>query len=360
MERKTIINTQKPAYVYKGENTNEYYNIRVVKPYDSATQSKNVEEPISFNTTRTSPVLDNPSDYELAVVRFYLPSEVPIFIFDTAPDGIAQFLEVGLSYDGYTKISQLIYAPYCSECFPANSVLFYQEFIDMINTAFQDAYSNGLDGVKDVKPLFPPTTSPYMTYDATTQLCSLFAENAYATPDIKIYMNIVMYNRFFPSLPIRGVELYLTQDYANLRVQDNKNNTNASNPSIPVGYYQMLQEYSTIALWNDLQTILLETNAIPVEPEYEPTENDTTRRVLTDFEPAVDINNRQAFQYQPQGALRWYDLKSQYPLSTLDLKVYWQSKTGKVYPLPLLQGESATLKLRFRHKDTHEYYDEDL
>jgi hypothetical protein len=71
MERKTIVNTQKPAYVYKGENTNEYYNIRVVKPYDSATQSTNVEEPISFNTTKTSPVLQNTSDYELADVRFY-------------------------------------------------------------------------------------------------------------------------------------------------------------------------------------------------------------------------------------------------------------------------------------------------
>jgi hypothetical protein len=352
---KVIVETKRPKHQRKGENTNEYYNIRVIKPYNPALVQQNIPEPITFNTTRTSPVLQNPSDYELAVVRFYLPSEVPIFIFDNDPDGIGQFLQVGFEFDGATFISNLVYDPYCPQCIPEGSVLFYQEFLDMINTAFEDAYA----GITALKPAFPPATAPYMTYNATNQLCSLLAETAYATPTIKIYMNIVMYNRFFPSLPIRGIENYLTQTYASLRVQDNKNNTNATIPSIPVGYYQMLQEYSTLALWNDLQTILLETNSIPVEPEYEPSETDITRRLLTDFEPVVGINDRQAFQYQPQGALRWYDLKSNYPLKTLDLQVYWQSKTGKVYPLPLLQGESATLKLRFRHKGTQDYYDED-
>ena len=85
-----------------------------------------------------------------------------------------------------------------------------------------------------------------------------------------------------------------------------------------------------------------------------------TRRLLTDFEPSTGINNRQAFQYQPQGALRWYDLKSEYPLNSIDLRVLWQTKTGKVYPLILLQGETATIKLRFRNKKTGVEFDEEF
>lgn len=330
----------------KYESTNEYYNIRITNPYNpTATQSR--PTPIVFNTTRTSPILQNPSEYELAVVRFYLPSEVPIFVFD--PDGIEPFMNVVLEYNGTQIQKQIIYAPYCPVCIPPRSVIFYQEFLDMINTALTDAYAD----LKVAEPGLPPTAPPYMIYDASTRLCSILAETAYDSnlPNpVKIYFNTIMYERFFPSLLLRDIQRFLGFAYTQIYVHDTKDNTNAFDSSIPVGYYRVRQEYSSLALWNDLQSVLLETDQIPTEPEFEPTENDTTRKVLTDFEPAVDINDRTAFQFFPQGPLRWYDLKSQYPLRSLDLRALWQSKTGKVYPLYLLQGESATLKIRFRKK----------
>lgn len=349
------VETKRPAkQVGKYESTNEYYNIRIINPYDPA-QALQGPIPIAFNTTRTSPVLKNPSEYELAVVRFYLPSAVPLFVFD--PDGIEPFLNIVMEYNGTQITKQIIYDPYCSVCLPARSVLFYQEFLDMVNTTLTGAYADLLAA----EPGLPPTAAPYMTYDATTQLFSFFAEQAYdstlANP-VRIYFNAVMYNKFFPSIPFKGLLNIGNFTYVGIYVIDTKDNTSVSDPTIPVGYYRMRGEYPTLALWNDLQTILLETDAIPTEPEFEPTENDTTRRVLTDFEPAVDVNDRTAFQFFPQGPLRWYDLKSQYPLRTLNLRALWQSKTGQVYPLYLLKGQSATLKIRFRRKDTGETYDE--
>jgi hypothetical protein len=354
---RVIIPSAKPERKNVGGNSNEYYNIRVDFPLNPTTTTTTGYIPIVFNTTRTSTVLERPSDYEVAVVRFYLPSELPIFIWDTSADGIANFMKIGLSFEGVDIITDLIYAPYCPICFPANSVLFYQEFIDMINTAYATAFT----ALKLAKPLMPTTQAPYMTYDANTKLCALFAQTAYDSglPNpITIYMNTSMFSRFFPSLPFKGFTNIASYGYANLLVQDNKNNTNASDPTVPAGYIRMIQEYSTLALWNDLQTIFLETDHIPTNPEFEGTANDTTRRILTDFEPTTGINNRQAFQYQPQGALRWYDLKSEYPLKSLDLRAFWRTKSGDVYPLIVLQGGNATIKLRFRNKITGEFFDE--
>ena len=318
--QKMSVVIKQPERKHRGENTNEYYNIRITRDYDV----KSVQDgplPISFNTTRTSPVLDDPSLYEMAVVRFYLPSELPIFIFDTDADGIGPHLQVGLEFEGAQFITTLIYDPYCPECIPANSVYYYQEFIDMINTALSTSFAD----MKAVKPLAPPTEAPYMTFNPTTRLCSLFAQTSYASAlasPVNILMNIVMYNRFFPSLPMVQIRDIGIQTFIVLRVQDNKNNTTGTSVlPIPAGYFKMVQELPTLSLWNDLQTILLETDHIPVEPEYEPSENSTTRRLLTDFEPVVGVNDRVAFQFQPQGALRWYNLTSQYPLSNLDLKV---------------------------------------
>lgn len=355
------IQTLKPVQQNVGFNNNEYYNIRVYKPLDVKTSISSPVAPVSFNATRTSPVLNRPSDYSVAVVRFYLPSELPIFVFDPKPGGIGEFLQMGMSYDGYTKITDLVYDPYCADCLPTNSVLYYQEFIDMINTALKTTF----DDLKAPanKPLAPPTQAPYFTYDSVTKLCSLYAQNTYDSElpnPVKIYMNATMFSRFFPSLIPKSIDIVGDQNYFWLRVQDNKNNNPTFDTSIPAGYLQMKQEYTTLALWNDVQSILLETDHIPVNSEFEGTENDITRRILTDFEPVTEINNRQAFQYQPSGALRWYDLKSEYPLSSIDLKVFWQSKAGVVYPLILLQGGVATLKLRFKHKYTGETFDEDM
>jgi hypothetical protein len=91
-------------------------------------------------------------------------------------------------------------------------------------------------------------------------------------------------------------------------------------------------------------------DTIPVEPEFQPTLNDTTRRLITDFEPIQEIDNRENFQYFGSGWKRYYDLKSAYPLREIDIKAFWEDKKGAVYPVYIGDGESLTLKLLFRKK----------
>jgi hypothetical protein len=330
------------------DEDNVYYNIRV---HNSSTTGELLQ--MTYSQNRTVPILKNPDNYELAIVRFYIPNVVPIFRWKYDPaDGNP--LTITMKYDGAEVKKDLVLLDYCSACVPAESVWTYQQMLDMINVALTDAFTD----LKVLKPAAPPTQAPFMTYDSKSQLCSFNAQTLYDinTTTIEVLFSSELYNRFFPSLltrvnisPPSNVDIRLT-------VQNLYNNSATYNAS---PYYIMTQEYSTLALWNDIQTILLETDSIPVEPEFEPGESNKTKRIITDFEPITEINDRQAFQFYPQGPLRWYSLTSQYPLRRIDLKIFWQDRDGTVYPMNYLAGQTFTLKLRFRKKHSSADHIED-
>lgn len=68
-------------------NENIYYNIRV-------SVKGNPNKIAEFNETRVEPILNNPSSYELAVERFYIPSlEIPVMLWKD------NYWSLTLSYD---------------------------------------------------------------------------------------------------------------------------------------------------------------------------------------------------------------------------------------------------------------------
>ena len=55
-----------------------YYNIDIRKGVENAGQQFQAV----FNETRVEPILNKPSDYDLSVVRFSIPSQsIPIFLW---------------------------------------------------------------------------------------------------------------------------------------------------------------------------------------------------------------------------------------------------------------------------------------
>ena len=347
-----------------GDDDNIYYNIRIVK------NKNDLFSPAVYNVSRTSPIIDLPSNYELAVVRFSIPaSNIPILVWGNDPyDPITNSsskvdkLSISLSFGGVDYTQVLEFIPNSSgNDFYGNTIWNYQEFCDIINQAFSKAfYSNyPLNTIRRF-PAAPPTLPPYLSYDANTQLCSLICEDTYdtgqpwlgasgAVPDtIKVYFNIALY-QYFPSFKSFEQEEQEPLSHQIL-IRNTGNNTNASDPDIPANTIIMVQEYTTLALWNDFQTIVFETDHIPVEPEYQPATNDVTRRLLTDFEPLSSINDRQSFQYYGDGWKRYYDLKSHKELNQIDLKAFWEDKEGNIYPIYLGADEALTMKLLFRKK----------
>ena len=350
------------------DTDNVYYNIKMTN------RGIGLFEVANFSVNRTSPIINDPNQYELAVTRFSVPaSNIPIMVWGDQPyqpnpnlpnynpSGKTDKFSISMTFDGYTVTKLLQFIPNTTgNDFYGNTIWNYQEFIDIINVALQECFSNnGGDGVKDVKPLAPPTTAPFMVYNPEDRLCSIYAETAYDTgnpslflpptpppaPTIQVYFNTALFT-YFPSF--QSFEQEELEPLAHQILFKNlftNNTTYLGNP-----YYIMTQEYSTLALWNDFTTIVFETDSIPVEPEFQPSQNDVTRRIITDFEPFEDINNRETFQYSGSGWKRYYDLKSHYPLSTIDMRAYWEDRDGQLYPIYIGLDEALTMKLLFRKK----------
>lgn len=338
------VNVRQYKNVNEDQDDNVYYNVRI---YDGEANAPFAKEAV-YSENRVQPIIEKPSDYEICVERFKIPATaIPIFLWDDDNEWY-----ITLTYDGVDVSKQLQFIP--NDPTPIinyglkEAVWSYHHFVEIVNNAFTSAFND----LKALKPLAPQTEAPYMTYTSTIELFTITTQTSYditgPTP-----MGISFSYDLFAIFPAWYAEpIYVLPPanplkYIGLYVTDYKNNT------ITIGgnpYFQFPQEFRTLALLNDFNTIAFESDSIPVSPEFSAGQKNVVQRILTDFEPLDGVNDHQAFQYYPQGPLRWYDLNSDYPLSRIDLRVYWISKDGTAYPIFVNRKTLLTVKLRFRRK----------
>ena len=131
-----------------------------------------------------------------------------------------------------------------------------------------------------------------------------------------------------------------------LAIKDFKNNATTIGGKL---YYSTHQSAPALELWGDFETILFETDSIPVSAENIGAQANIRRHVLTDFHPGQGVNNRQSIQFLPQGPLRFYSLTSKYPLRTINMRIFWQSVIdGTVYPVALTGDDVVSVKIMFK------------
>ncbi len=344
-----------------------------LEAYNSTSQIINAD----FNETFNQIVLQKPSDYELAIVRFSSPgTNIPIFIFNQT----SNYYTVTLSdaTGDYQKAVQLIREDY-SDTPSANFVFSYQNFVNMINVAFAGAYADLLVGNPATTALSPP----FMFFDPTSLLIriayprvgysvqTLSAAGAAESVGVKVYMNVNL-SGYFESFPAKyyGAGLTAGKD-VQLKVFDDGDNTlinndpvaasangvykSYTNSNIPAGlYYMMEQEYSTLYLWNDFSSIVITSSTIPVNKEYLPKINGqiNVQPILTDFQPNVNQgpDAKSTLQYIPPGEYRMIDLISDTPLNQFQFSVYWTDHTQSLYPLQLSPTDYVSIKILFRRK----------
>ena len=313
-----------------------YYNITI--------KQNDINRGIAkFSENRVQPIVDNPENYELAVVRFNIPgTQIPIFLWRND-------FKITFSYNGSDFTNDLQFIPNSpggNYDWYGPAIWSYQDFIDSINAGFLACFNDFVAGT----PAFSgkPTNPPFMTLDHNSQLCSIYApveyDSSIANP-IKIYFNAKLFDLFPSFQNIQTADPILAKQ---IIVSNNFGLDNITLNSID--YIKVEQEYTTLFLWTDLFNILFETNSIPVSTENLASQTNITRRIITDFEPLQDFNNRSAIQFFPQGPLRWYDLESNQPLRRIDLNILWSTKEGKVFPLRLNSTDELSVKLEFRRK----------
>ena len=302
-----------------------------------------------FDDNRVEPIITNPNLYDIAVVRFSVPSQnIPIFIWRGDEDP----LFISLEYKDITYSTQLEWfdnSPSDRLEWYGKAVWNYNDFVNSINIAFKNCYDN----LKITEPTAPFTFSPKMTFNPHTELCSIYVEPSYSseittTSGIKIYFNEGLSN-FFPAFQNYGNDDFSVSSIIKKdQILFIPNITNL--PTINgISYIVAEEEYSTLFLWNDFKTLLFETDC-PVITESQGAQKNDIRRVLTDFEPLEQINDRSSIQYFPQGLPRFYDLVSSYPLSRISIRVFWETKGGKIFPIRLNKSDILTVKLYFKRK----------
>lgn len=327
-------------------NEHIYYNISISR---ENTNSENIRA--EFSENRTVPILNKSDDYDLAVVRFDLPTiNIPIFIWK--PNEF--FVSITYLTNVFTREVPFIANQNLTNApsFFGDAIWHYQDFIDCINAGyllcFQDFQA---DPVYLTIPIIDrPTEPPKMTYNGISKRCSIYAELSYAITKpnpIYVYLNVAL-DTYFPAFQNYGNEINPILSHY-LKFKDNKNNIVVINGK---SYFRLTEEFRELFLWNDLQKILFETDSIPVANELISGQQNITRKVLTDFEPISLINDQSNIQFYPQSDLRFYSMFSGFELRKIDMKVFWQSKDGKVYPLYISGNDKLTIKIYFKKLGT--------
>jgi hypothetical protein len=313
------------------DNDNIYFNIK---------RSFNKQSTFDFAETRVSNVLQNPSDYQLAITRFSIPSiGIPI-LFDV-PNKYSITLKFNNSVEtvdlSFSSDTTPLYSPYLA-------VWSYNDIVQGMNNGLKQLH----DDMKITQPTFPPTKECSMVFDPITQLFSIYAQSSYASANIELFFHSELYSLFnsFQAINTTLGFFPIFQTLYRIIIKDNGNN----GTTYGGGGYIMTQNFKTISQMNTFQSLIFETNSIPIHPELLGTQTNESRIIIDDFIIERETDNRLNINYYPTGPLLFTDLTSQQPLRNIDLKVSWTTSEGQTFPLITDESTPLDIKLLFRKK----------
>lgn len=375
------------AITDKSSNSDRiYYNI--VMPYNPTQFGVS---PMIYRETLTEPIIKNPSEWYLAVVRFTIPTQnIPIFIAEIQPypntDLDKTIYSVTLTYDTYT--SGQVFVQYVSttptaprppqqtasrpftDKTPYYYVYTYTEFLSCINTAYKTAFTALNAAVPGGLP--EHSEAPYFIFDPINERISLICQTAFydrtLTTPIKIYCNYKLLTY------LDGVEIiYYGSDLPDgkdilFSIYNQGNNfyrPPMEDPPMLPDYYIFTQQYPTLVNWNSFKSLQLKSSLIPAKQEYVPkqvqisgsaynTSIVNTSGILKDFEPLLQLGPeaRTTVQYQLGSPYFCVNLNGTTPIQSIDISIYWTDQFGNEYLLDIPFNQIVTLKMVFIRKST--------
>lgn len=348
--------------------------------------STNTASPIvTFLDTRSIPLVNNTTDFQLSIIRFYLDtSTLPVACIAIQPKQSNINLSVNsftMSYTDpdtsavYTYQQYLQYIPQdLSATTPkapsANSPYYFQDnttgyyyvynyqyFVNLVNNTFQQA----LDGLNNLLTNAGLTiisdVTPYMTFDTVTSLCTIVYDVAsYGTNEsglINIYFNQSLYELFssFTSI-IYG---YAATQGKNFQLQLISDNGISA------------QEYASIGSWNPILSIVFTSGSLPIIPNQislpaifydgKIINNSSTANIVNVITDLIATNNQYKpfIEYNPSAQYRYIALNPNQQIRHIDISVFWMNRFGEYIPVRLPTNGSCTMKLLFSRKTMLQY-----
>jgi hypothetical protein len=351
--------------------------------------------PLYFNETRNSPFVLDPESYYLSIVRFTLDTNtLPVIQPDIQPNQANRNLtnySITLEWDNpvapfqrFVQQTFLIYVPQNQQANPpappsqtANGlqnnatgyydVFNYQYFIFLVNQTFQNCFNALNAQVVGAGLVLPSIYAPVMSWDTQQNIALLSADNAGYNDGvanyIKIYFNPPLYNLFI-SFPFIIESQDVVPNGKNFRVIMSGFGGANLVPYPPVAplytALQIVQEYSTLALWTPITSIVFTSNTLPIVANQVSApllffngqkfqsggNNSNIAQVITDFVASEGIY-KPNLVYTPTAEYRLVSLVGNTPLYNLDIEVFYRNRTGELIPFRLGSGNTATIKILF-------------
>lgn len=354
-----------------GESDRIYYNVIIAN-----NENKDGTTEASVKNVLNQQIINNPSKYYLAVLRFQIPTaDIPILIPEIEKwpntDINKTVYKVTLSYQigivNYISTKDVIYESVTPNAYvrpitainknpminPSNYYFIYnyRDFINMVNKAYIEAYNDLNTQVGNILTSGPP----FITYNGSTYLMTLHAGNEYLgslSNPIKIFMNYKLFTFF------DGIEVVLFDFLADEGLQIIINDYNGTNYNGT--YYLMSQQYPSLSLWNVFKSLQIVSNLLPIENEIIPIpslDNQNTYNtsaVLKDFLPFYENGPefRTFINFTASGTYELINLNSNAPIKTIDITVYWIDRYGNKYILTIPYNQVLSIKLAFIKKST--------
>jgi hypothetical protein len=330
---------------------------------------------VNYTDLRSNPILKNPSDYYMSVVRFSVDgSNIPIFNFTSndngTPDNTYYKITISSTIADYTQNVIYINGENGVSLVQPNPVWSYQSFINMINNAFFTAF-NLIPLVERGGAINPP----FLIYNPQQYLFYLVVDstaNAYTNGSLTVHINYNI-NAFFQNFAnvIYTSSSITTVKNVTFRIQNFGQNifTNITCPQngniIASGIY-ISQEYQNIYVWSELTRIIITSSNLPINTEFVSIKNDFSTstnqslRIISDFIPLLDSqpgSSQTVFIYLPTAEYRYIEMQGNSGITKIDFQVYWVDRFNNLRPIYLAPGASFTIKIVFKKKNLIKNYD---
>lgn len=339
-------------------SANIYYTLSIINKVvlDPAGILPSISVPkiAEYGVNRTNTILSNPSNYRVALSRLAIPSGlIPLFLYPTNPSYYTVTLTYydGVFYNQYTRNVTYVPSNVGDVYGQYRPVYHINEMIQYVNVAFQQAYD---DAIADLGALvYLPKERPYLTFDSKTQLITMYCEEEYLDFNtFGIFFNTTLYENFFSSLYAREAATGVLGNFNGYQiiVQNLFTNVdqNATLPGggAPVNLYKVIEEFSTTALFNQLDRIVVTTHRMPINSQLLGTQLDERAKILFDFILKDLVQTKTKYELDPT-RLRWTDLISHTPMTSVDLQFYLVYNDGQIVQLYIQADQRIDASLLF-------------
>ena len=291
-----------------------------------------------FDVNRTTDILTHPQNYYSTVDQFSLPLyNIPLIQW------LDDFSFVGLRFENQIIRKPVNFIPNSvGVILFQNPIYQYQHIIRMTNKALRECFEDLLNLPIEI------TQPPRITYDAKTQLCSIWTQIEYENQIDVIFDDRVF--SFFANYANtkEDIGLPFTKEIRILTIKSNPVNVKTIGG---INYICIVQDYVYIQEWTQFDRLLVETSSIPINPQSVGASSNIEQTVLTDFLITKKVDNRLYFKFVPQGPLSLQTTTSEYPLRRIDMKLSWFNGFDLTTQNVLINNTgSASVKLVFTNR----------